>query len=107
MHLEAANLYLIQASTGWKPLASNSSALAFVKPLVASVRFLVDVYPQHEAAFTAGIKLQPRSQSQQRGKVRMRWRRSSFLPLEESSVVKEEARRQRGMGKTPLLDNAR
>lgn len=88
MHLEAANLYLIQASTGWKPLASNSSSLVFVKLLAASVQFLGDIYPQHKATFTAVIKLQPCSQSQQRGEGRMRWRHSPFLPLEESPEVK-------------------
>lgn len=88
MHLQAANLYLIQASTGWKPLASNSSSLVFVKLLAASVQFLVNIYPQHKATFTAGMKLQPRSQSQQRGEVRMR--RRSLLPLGESPTVREE-----------------
>ena len=105
MHLEAANLYLIQASTGWKPLASNSSFLVFVKLLVALTQFLVEIYPQHKATFAAGIKLQSRSHSQQRGEVRMTWRRSSFLSLEESPVVREEARRRSSVGKMPLLVN--
>lgn len=91
MHLEAANLYLIQDSTVWKPLASNSSSLAFVKLLVASAPLLVGIHPQHKATFTAGMKLRPYSWSQQKGEVRMRGRRSTFLPLEESPVVMDEA----------------
>jgi len=105
MHLEAASLYLIQAGTGWKPLASNSSSLVSVKLLAASDQFLMDIYPQHKATFTAGIKLQPHSRLQRRGEVRMRCRWSSFLPLEEFLVVREELCRQRGVAKTPLLDN--
>lgn len=92
MHLEAANLYLIQASTGWKPLTSSSSLLVFAKLLAASALFLAEIYPQHKATFTAGIKLQPCSYSQQRGEVRTRWRHSSLLPSEGSPLVREEAK---------------
>lgn len=66
MYLEFSSLYLIQASTSWKPLASNSSSVLSVKFLAASALFLGDMYPQHKATFKDDTQLQLCSQLQQR-----------------------------------------